>query len=136
MTLLLLLLSFSLPQSDGFVVITAMDTPIERLTTFQLKQIYLGKLDKFRGTRLNPLQLRESDPLRNVFDTAILGSAEERADYRLKQRLQGPARKPLTVGDWALMVAYVKRNPGYIGYIPVERAKNLAGSGVKVIPLK
>lgn len=135
MEVLLLLLGLYLPQPNAFVVITARDTPIDSLTRFQLKQVYLGKLDKYKGTRLHPLQLRKDHPLRDQFDTAILGSQEDRSDYRLKQRLQGPSRQPLTVGDWALMLAYVKRNPGYIGYIPLAHAEDIRDAGVKIVRL-
>ena len=132
--LLVLLMLLPRAQVVDYVVITATQTPVDQLSRFQLKQIYFGKLDRLANTRLQPLQLKESDALRLHFDREILGEKADIQDYWLQQKLKGEAQPPLTVGDWALVAAYVRRNPGYIGYIPADRLGNL--QGLKVIQIR
>ena len=130
-----LLLALLAIQDEGFVVITSSQTPIDELTTFQLRQIWFGKLDHWAGTRLQAVQIREGTGLRERFDRAILGNPADVANQLLKQKLQGDARSPLTVGDWALAVAYVKRNRGFIAYIPRDRAEEMSSLGLKIISI-
>ncbi len=123
------------PQGD-FVLITSRETPVTELTEVQVKQIYLGKLDRIAGMHIVPLDLRRGDPLRARFVQHYLGGETFLEDYWLRQKLIGDARPPRVVGDWALVVAYVRRNPGFVGYIPADRIALLASDEVRIIAVK
>ncbi len=132
--LVLLLLAAPLAAAD-YVVFTSAETPVERLTQFQLKQIYFGKLDRWKGMRLQPIQLARDSPVRSGFERKILGPTTDVEDYWLQQKLKGGAREPMTVSDWALVVVYVRRNPGFIGYAPAEESQALRDQGLRVIEI-
>ena len=130
-----LLVVFLVPALRGqeFLIITSKDTALEQLTEYQLKQIYLGKLDRLRGVSLTPVQLKKEDPARVRFEQVLFGDRFDLENYWLVQKLKAAARQPLTVGSWALLLAFVERNPGFIGYIEKPRLKNLQGFEVKVL---
>lgn len=131
---LLIWLSTLEPQGE-FVLITSRKTPVTELTAVQVKQIYLGKLDVIGGMHIVPLDLRQGDPLRERFVRTYLGGEAFLEDYWLRQKLIGDARPPRIVGDWALVVAYVRRNPGFIGYIPADRAAQFSSAEIRIIAI-
>ena len=116
-----------------FVVITSPATPMDSVSAFRLKQIYLGRLDRLRGMHLKPLHLKDGHPARQAFRHQILGEQADLEDYWLQQKLKAGARPPTEVSGWALVVAYVKRNPGFVGYIPAEFAEDARKRGVKLV---
>lgn len=134
LTALLLWITAAGPQGD-FVLITSRKTPLTELSAVQVRQIYLGRLDRVGGMHIVPLDLRRGDPLRARFVSQYLDSETFLQDYWLRQKLIGDARPPREVGDWALVVAYVRRNPGFIGYIPAERASQLSTAEIRIIDL-
>lgn len=127
-----------LPQSreHGFLVVTSQKSQIESLTSFQLKQIYLGRLDRLKGIPLTPLQLKKGDPLRRGFETYLFGELFDLENYWLGQSLKLEAEPPMTVGSWALILAFVERNPGFIGYLPEDRVDALARYRVKILRIE
>ena len=130
-----LVLALMLPQDASWVVVTHAETPLESLSAFQLKQVYFGRLDRYRGIHLVALHLREAEPLRQAFELHYLGKPADVENYWLGQKLKGGARQPLEVGDWALVLAYLRRNPGFIGYIPKEREAEAQRQGLKVVAI-
>jgi len=122
--------------SGDFVVVTSPETPLTRATPFQLQQVYLGKLDRLDGVRLVPIHLEDQHPLRIAFEKEILGNRADLESYWLKQKLEGGARPPLEVGDWVLVLAYVQRNPGYLGYIPAEHREEALARGLVIVTLR
>lgn len=129
---LLLWLSTGLFAGD-FLVVTHRDSPFDSLTKFQLQQLYLGKMDRLNGARIFPVQTRKKDSLRKIFDDSIFGSHFDLEDYWLRQKLLVGADPPLTVANWALAMAFISRNPGYIGYIPADSDTNLENYNLKII---
>lgn len=134
MWLVLWLASFG--GSDGWVVVTSDKTPVDQLSAWQLKQIYFGRLDRMKGMHLVALHLPSDDALRIAFERAYLGEAADIEDYWLGEKLKGGGRRPLEVGGWALILAYVRRNPGFIGYIPQERQEEALRQGLKVVSIQ
>ena len=132
---LLFLVATHLAATD-FVVITAPATPMDTVTAFRLKQIYLGKLDRLKGMHLKPLHLKDGDPTRLAFEQKVLGQRADLEDYWLQQKLKVGARPPTEVSAWVLVVAYVKRNPGFVGYIPAQFAEDAIRRGVKLVEIK
>jgi len=116
-----------------FLIVTADKTDMDKVTNFQAQRIYLGKLDVIDGARVSFITLREKDPLRQRFERALFGTSFDLADYWLSQRLLNEAKPPLEVGSWPLMLAYVERNPGLIGYVDKKYEADLKKFKLKVI---
>jgi len=138
MKVLLLLLGLVATCSNAgeCLVVASKDTKIDRLTLFQLQQIYLGKLDQLKGQKITPLQLKPADPVRKKFDAFLFGDKVDLEDYWIKQKLRGGADPPVTIGNWSLLLLYVNRNPGYLGYIDKDQTGELAQYQLKIISIE
>ena len=120
-------------HAQDFVVVTSSETRLDQLSHFQLKQIYLGKILRLKGEKLTPLQVKGKDPLRQSFETTIFDPHFDLDNYWLARKLDADASPPRTVGSWVLVLAYVERNPGFIGYIPKENLADLKSRKVKIL---
>ena len=119
-----------------FLIITARATSVTTLTPFQLQRIYLGRLDRLEGQTVRPLHLKAAHPARGSFDSALFGPDFNLDNYWLTQKLKAGARPPFTLGSQALMLAFIERNPGFVGYVQKSFARNLDKFKVKVISIK
>ena len=120
-------------ENPGFLVVVAADSPLESITTRQLRQLYLRKTERISGVRLIPLQLGEGHPVRKRFEERIFPHGFALANYWLEQELQGGEKPPLTVVNEAFVLVYVNRNPGYLGYVHPKLAPELAAHGLTVV---
>ncbi len=130
--LLAFLLSGS-PEPVEFLVITAGNTPVTSLTRLQLRQLYLKKLDRVRGVRLTPVQLKNTAPLKDAFHAFLFSRGFDLENYWLEQGLVGGEKPPIKVPNEAYMLAYVERNPGFVGYVNVALRSQLSNFGVKIL---
>ena len=122
-------------HAQEFLIVASRETKIDRLSLFQLQQIYLGRLDQFENQKITPLQLKTDDRLRKVFEAYLFGGRLDLEDYWIQQKLRAGADPPVTVGNWSLLLLYVNRNPGYIGYIDKAHAHELKRYRLKIIPI-
>ena len=118
-------LLFPQTGADEYMVVTSIQSRFDEMTAWQLKQVYLGKLDRLNGVHLVAVELSKDHPPRRAFDRFLFRDPADLENYWLTHKLRGDANPPMTVGSWALVVSFVKRNPGFIGYIPMERAREL-----------
>ena len=118
-----------------FVLITAERTPIEQISRWELRQIFLKKINKVRKVRLKPIQLRSGNPTRQVFEKYVHGSGFRLSQYWELKRLQGGEKPPLEVAGEAHMLVYIERNPGFLGYVSPTRLPELKGLALKVVIL-
>ncbi len=135
--LILTLMYFStVAYGHDFIVVTSEETKLEKMSAFQLKQVYLGKIIRLKGEKLTPLQVKRKDPLRHMFEDEVFEEHFDIDNYWLSRKLDAAAEPPRTVGSWALVLAYVERNPGFIGYIPKDKLSELSGRKVKVLEIE
>lgn len=127
------LLVSGLVHSGDLLVVTAEATAVDQVTSFQVQQLYLGKLDRIDNTVLTPLNLREKDSLRHQFETLVFPAGFNLRNYWLTQRLLAEAKPPPTIASWSLMLVYLSRNPGYIGYVDARHEPSLVQYNLKVI---
>jgi len=120
---------------DDFLIVAAPQTKVERLTLLQLQRLYLGKLDRLDGQRLTPLQLRADDPARQRFQQALFGDRIDLEEHWIAQNLLAGADPPITVSSWSLLLIYVARNPGYIGYVAKAHADEAAARGLVTVKI-
>lgn len=131
-----LLLGLQQLKPPVFVVITSVDTPIESVTHLELRQLFLGKRTSIQQIELYPIQVKADDPLRQAFEMQVFGATFDVEEYRVFQKLKAGPDPPLTVSGWGLVMAYVAKNPGYLGYVPTEQLNHLDKTKLKIVALQ
>ncbi len=96
-----------------------------------VKRIFLGKLKTFPdGTSVLPVNLSNSDSIREEFDDKALGkSASQIKAYWSKLVFSGKGNPPKEVDSQKEILQLVKDNPAVIGYVNASSVP----AGVKVI---
>lgn len=132
------LLFFSMLSLWGadYLIITSSESALSALPKYQLRQIYLGKLDTVEGEKIQPIQLKTDDPLRKLFEAELFAPGFDLQAYWFAEKIRNGARPPLTLSSWALVLAYVERNPGMIGYIEADKREKLTPYKVKVVEVR
>lgn len=116
-------------HAESYVVITHPKTPLDSLTQWELKAIYLKQRRFWKDTKLTTLNLPPDHPLRKEFENDILQMPKRELDqYWMKQHYKG-YRPPYRVESVQSMLMFVQKVEGAIGYIP----KSALNSDVKVI---
>lgn len=129
--LLLSALSVSGESHTEIAIIANKAIAISKLSRNELRPIFQTKKDTWPdGTPAHPMNLPESSPIRQAFDTAVLGLDPDRvARYWIDRKIRGGDRPPPTLGSSALIVKLVSKTAGGLGYV---EASAVDGS-VKVV---
>ncbi|MGE5471335.1 MAG: hypothetical protein ACM3X0_11110 [Bacteroidota bacterium] len=132
---LLLLALLVLPAAESraverpFAVIAAPGAGEHRLSRetvsliFRRKQIYWET-----GTRIQPVNLPPSHPLRHAFSQAILGQPPEAMEEYWREMYFHGVLPPHVLSSEEAVILFVAATPGAIGYIsscPAERKLNI-----------
>lgn len=128
----LLLLALAPGPGDDFLVITSARTPVTTLSRRQLRQIWLKKLGRVNGARVSPVQIG-ANPLRQTFEKWLFRKGFDVRSYWLEQGLTGGEKPPTTVSNQGILLLYVARNPGLIGYISPQHRDELKKLGLVII---
>ena len=122
-------------ENAGMRVIVNAANSLNSMTRDEVSKMYLGKSTKWPdGTSAMPVDLAGKTPTRRLFSTEVLKKEIEAVESLWQQLIfSGKAIPPPTKPTEAEVVAYVKANPGAIGY--VSYATDLA-AGVKEFQLK
>ncbi len=105
---------------------------IRRVT---LRRVYLGRITRLGGTRLDPLHLGSGTEARSAFSAAVLGRSEqELEEYWIEQALRGGRIPPRELASPAQVIEYVARRPGAIGYVPLSSLGSVRG--VRVLRIR
>ncbi|WP_417066867.1 hypothetical protein [Niveibacterium terrae] len=126
---LVLPVSQTLATERAFAVIAAPGVSDHRLTRETLSLIFRRKQNFWgSGSRIHPVNLPPSHPLRHVFSQAIIGlPPEAMEDYWREMYFHG-VLPPHVVASEEAVVLFVSSTPGAIGYIsacPAERKLNI-----------
>lgn len=115
------------------VVVVARNSPIERLSRFELKKLYLGaNLQAPGGERVLAFHQMYSAPDRVAFEHSVLGMApEELARYWIDRKIRGEGGAPRVVGSPELLQRVVSRLNYSIGYVRLDQV----GPELRVIPI-
>jgi ABC-type phosphate transport system substrate-binding protein len=116
---------------SALVVIAHKAVPVERVDAGQVTQIFLRQIATWPdGSRIQPLDLAESSPLRAEFYSRITGrSPGQLRAYWARQAFTGMGLPPREVATPEEVSRLVQSTPGAIGY--VERRN--ADAGVKIV---
>ena len=122
-------------ENAGMRVIVNSANALTSLTRDDVSKLYLGKSNKWPdGSTAMPVDLAGKTPTRRLFSQEVLKKEIEAVESLWQQLIfSGKAIPPPTKPTEAEVVAYVKANPGAIGY--VSYATDLP-TGVKEIPVK
>ena len=132
--LVLLLLGPVAAWAADYQVIVNAANPTDILTKEQLAKMFLKKIVKWdTGIPIVPVDQAPISPARAAFTRIVHGKpASAIASYWQQQIFAGrevpPAEKP---GD-AAVIAFVKANPGAIGYI----SGGVSADGVKLLTIR
>jgi ABC-type phosphate transport system substrate-binding protein len=114
-----------------FVVIVNAANPVSSLSKDQTSKMFLKKVLKWEdGAAVVPVDQAQGAAVRAAFSQAIHGrSASAIASYWQQQIFAGKDLPPVEKSGDAAIIAFVKANPGAIGYIsasaPVKDVKVL-----------
>jgi ABC-type phosphate transport system substrate-binding protein len=137
--LLCLLLVASAPPAladgPGFQVVVNAANPAQSITRRQLSDMFLKKLTHWPdGTAVEPVEPPEKSMTRAYFLSDVMGgkSALALKTFWQKRVFSGRDTPPVEKGSDEEVVAFVKANPGAVGYV----AATAPVAGVKVLELK
>lgn len=116
-------------QAADYVVVVARDSPIARLDTDRVRDIFLKKRRFDSGTRLVPVNLLGDAPVRRAFETGILDMDRAAINrYWTRNHFQGIS-PPATQASLASIKTFVERVDGAIAYLPA----NMVDNNLKVV---
>lgn len=126
-----MLFMVAVSYAGDIVIIAGDDFPKKSLTVSQLKDIYMGNVQMLEGTRIMPLDQKDSDPIKKEFLKNVLGmSLDEYKGYWIKKVFREGGVPPTTVKNApGEVIAGVKEKKGSIGYVYKEEGKD----GVKIL---
>lgn len=103
-----------------FAVITAPGVTESRLTAETLSLIFRRKQNYWEnGTRIQPVNLPPTHPLRRAFSQSILGHPpEDLEDYWREMYFHG-VLPPHVLASEEAVILFVRSTPGAIGYVSV-----------------
>lgn len=106
-------------ENAGMRVIVNSANPLPNMLRDEVARFYLGKNNKWPdGSVAMPVDLAGQTPTRRLFSSEILKKELEAVESLWQQLIfSGKAVPPPTKATEAAVVAYVKQNPGAIGYI-------------------
>jgi hypothetical protein len=118
------------------VVSAAWETPDEiPLTT--LRRLYMGRLTRWAGRRIERYELAPGSPARASFASAVMGLSErELEDYWLEQALTGGAIPPREVEGVAEMELVIADRVGSIGYVPLAALASDGAHRLRVLAVR
>ena len=130
----LLILGPNAGWAADYQVIVNTANPTDILTKEQLAKMFLKKIVKWdTGTPIIPVDQASVSPVRAAFTKIVHGKAVGAvASYWQQQIFAGRDVPPVEKAGDAAVIAFVKANPGAIGYI----TGGVGADGVKLLSIR
>jgi ABC-type phosphate transport system substrate-binding protein len=105
--------------ADGYKVIVHPSNPTSSLSRPQVSEYFMGKTtDWSHGGKIKPVDQVENSSTRQAFSDEVLGkSISAVKSYWQQQIFSGRGVPPTEVSGDSDVVAFVRSNPGAIGYV-------------------
>lgn len=131
--LLILLASAATSQTASFKVIVNSENPTTALPPSQVSKLFLKQMTSWsHGGKVAPVDQSEAARARVSFSDQVLNRTVSAVEsYWQQQIYSGRAVPPVKVGSDSEVLAFVKSNPGAIGYV----SGGADTSGVKVVAI-
>ena len=135
LAVLVLLASAARAEAQGYVVIVNEANAATSLTKDEVSKIFLKKTTKWpAGAAIAPVDLAKSASAREAFSKAVHDRGAAAIESHWQQQIfAGKDVPPPEKGTDGDVVAFVKSNPGAIGYVSAGAA---LGAGVKAVEVK
>ena len=132
--LALVLLGPAASWAADYQVIVNTNNPTDILTREQLGKMFLKKIVKWdTGTPIVPVDQVPISPARAAFTKVVHGKPVSAiASYWQQQIFAGREVPPAEKAGDAAVIAFVKANPGAIGYL----SAGVAADGVKILNIR
>ena len=130
----LILLGAVTGWAADYQVIVHSTNPTDTITREQLGKMFLKKIQKWEnGTSVLPVDQMPASPARAAFTRVVHGKAVSAiASYWQQQVFAGRDVPPAEKAGDAAVLAFVKANPGAIGYV----SGAVAVDGVKLLTIR
>jgi ABC-type phosphate transport system substrate-binding protein len=117
-------------ETDEIVVVVNKANPAGALSRDVLRPMFQTTRSEWSdGTRVEPVNLPESDAVRQQFDAAVLGlDSDGVAKYWIDRKMRGGERPPRKVTSGA-MLRFVANSRGGVGYLRAS----VADGTVKIV---
>jgi ABC-type phosphate transport system substrate-binding protein len=125
----------ALAEGPGFQVVVNSSNPAQSVTRRELADLFLKKVTRWPdGRTIEPVEPAERSRTRSYFLSDVMNgrSALALKTFWQKRVFSGRDTPPVEKTSDEEVVAFVKANPGAIGYV----ADTASVAGVKVIELK
>jgi len=121
-------------QAQDFKIIVNSANAIDAISADEAGKIFLKQAAKFAsGTTAAPVDQGKASPVRAAFTKAVHGKSVAAIETFWQQQIfSGKEVPPVSKGSDDDVIAFVKSNPGGIGYV----SSGAATAGVKVIAIK
>lgn len=130
----LLLAGIAAPPAHAasFKVVVHASNPVRSLSADQASKYFLKKVTRWNdGSEIEPVDLNDESQVRETFSETIHGKdVVSVKSYWQKMIFSGRATPPPELSSDAEVIAYVRSNPGAIGYVGGGAA---VGDGVAVV---
>jgi hypothetical protein len=115
-------------------VVANVDVPAERLDEEEVRRVFLLRRRFWsNGSRVHPVNLPATAPVREQFSRSILGrSPRDLADYFNDLYFHGTPPPPVLESERAVLL-YVERTRGAVGYVSLAALGAGRAVGVKVL---
>ncbi len=105
-------------QAEEIVVVVNRDAPVDRLTSREIMQIYLGEKSFWGGTKINPVSYRNRAALQNEFLRRVVKiSPDTYKKYWIKRIFREGGVPPANLRTEADLIASVAATKGAIGFL-------------------
>jgi ABC-type phosphate transport system substrate-binding protein len=107
------------PAAEGYQVIVNVANPAAGVPKDQLSKIFMKKVQKWEsGQPIAPVDQDQASPARSAFSKAVHGKPVSAvASYWQQQIFAGRDVPPAEKASDAAVIAFVKANPGAVGYV-------------------
>ncbi len=111
--------------ADSLAIVVAKESPIQELSEFELKKLYLGaNITDASGQRIVPFNQAPSSPDRVLFEERVLGmTPDEVARHWIDHRIRGGGAAPKAISPSELLQKVVSRMPHSLGYVRVANVQ-------------
>ena len=111
------------PGAPSLAIVVAKSSPIQQLTQFELKKLYLGSIiTDAAGERIIPFNQTPNAPDRVLFEDRVLGmTPEEVARYWIERKIRGQGGAPKAVSPADLLQKVVSRLEHSVAYVRADQ---------------
>jgi hypothetical protein len=119
-------------SAEDVVLVTSKDSPIESLSSLDIRKIYFGISVTIEGETIHGLRTRDDERLNQIFLQSVIAMSQRSYERRLLSlTLKFGTPRPVLVDDREESLRWLAENPMTVTYMWKNNAKS--EPGVKII---